>query len=116
MRAGARGLPPCSQASLEGDGALSGGTARRKLLHHHFPYLVCLIEVISGKCDMAERAGALRAHRALGILRWDPAGPAAPRPWGTEPGPEPAPAPARPACKGDTVSGSVSNASRESRL
>lgn len=79
MRAGSRGLPPCSQASLEGDGALSGGTAQRKLLHHHFPYLVCLFEVISGKYDMAERAGALRAQRALGILCWDPAGLAEPR-------------------------------------
>lgn len=68
------GLPACSQASLEGVGALSRGSARRKLLQHHFPYLVFLFEVISGKYDMAEHAGALWAHWALGIFGWTPLG------------------------------------------
>lgn len=105
------GLPPCSQASLEGDGALSRGTARRKLLQHHFPYLVFPFEVISGKYDMAEHAGALRARWALGIFGRDPAGLAWPCAWGAEP----APTRTRPVCKGGTALGAAADVSEYTR-
>lgn len=102
----AQGLPACSQASLEGDGALSRGTAQRRLLKHHFPYLVFLFETISGKYDMAESAGAHRAHWALGTFCWEPA---AGLPLPCTRGAEPAPAQTHLVCKGVTVLGSVAN-------
>lgn len=40
--------PPHSQASLEGDRALSCGTAQKKLLKLHFPCLFFLLEIIAG--------------------------------------------------------------------
>lgn len=95
------GPPPCSPASLEGDGALSPGTARRKLLQHHFPYLFFLFAIIGGKYDMAEPTRAPRAHRAPGIFCWDRAGLAWQR------GHRACPARARPAGEGAAPLGAV---------